>query len=108
MKTKPELAEFIPVFLKAKIFEDREYFELHGINYWYKDVFTLIEVAPILAHLAERELAKNDIHWYASFRRGKYFFQIIYKDDDSAGAFTEHDNKFYALWSAIEATGEKG
>ena len=114
-----KLAEFAPRFLLGVKYKDNErpiYF-IHK-NYFIpivpENLFENLETAPILAHLAKKELAKRKRHWYSSWKwdkhneKGIYFFQVIKDSSDPKLIMETDENEFIALWTAIFETGEKG
>lgn len=139
--TKTELAEFAAEWFGAVIAEDygngtdhwtfptawvnkqvgRAWHftsETINIDAWKSDLFDDGRIAPILMHLAKREMEKRGFHWDSGFRnetgewrKGKYDFSIERQKTptcEKCGMFEidrvdkENDNEFIAFWSALE------
>lgn len=67
---------------------------------------------PILAHLAKREMEKREytyeFHAYWSKRRILYSYEFMtYPNNEEMSVEIADENEYQALWTAIEATGEK-
>ncbi len=68
--------------------------------------------APYLAHLAKREMEKRNIRWQISYTSVNAELEYVvefygnHTQDNIYGTATDK-SEFIALWSAIEAIGEK-
>jgi len=111
-----KLAEFAAEFLDGYIKKYRTILVIGGYVDDEDMVFHHPMAPAILAHLAKREMEKRLWEWNSSYDlsgfqpgekiHGQYCFGIL-----TAPKCTVHseqdENEYIALWSAIEATGEK-
>jgi len=73
-----------------------------------KYLFEHPETAPILAHLAKREMEKRGFWWHSSWFSNGKVYSIFFSKLTSAkpGGWreleVEHENEYIALWSAIQ------
>lgn len=77
-----------------------------------EELFEDHKTAPILAHLAKREMEKRGFCFtYTSpdYYRNLHTYTIRNSQDktDKCLGLSCDENEYIALWSAIEATGEK-
>lgn len=114
-----ELAEFAASFFgeKPEGFITIGKCSPHILCFRTKDLFEDEISAPILAHLAKREMERRGWHWIlslgyysASDQPTDYFAEFSRWDKNEEQNYwgeAKHDNEFIALWKAIQATGEK-
>lgn len=130
MKTEAELkklAEFAAEFLGWELCPQNQWKIPDNIEWLYyvthkhrdelpRDFFEGHSSAPILAHLAKREMEKRGFRWISSYgyhahTEDEYFYEFTKwgetEEDEKTGSAFNKENNFIALWSAIEQTGEK-
>ena len=100
-----QLAEFAFKFLglgKAPPFHTT----ISDPNLLVDHLFHIAWLAPFYVHLAKREMEKREFEWTGcSHTKGNYIYSIMkFNGKTTDGIDT---NEYIALWSAIEATGEK-
>lgn len=120
-----KLAKFIPEFLglpKSDKVKPGEHTEFPDIFLWKLEIelgvyhigpqsFFDDAFGPILAHLAKREIKSRG--WDINYRTydATHDYTLEKELDDSGEKIDfvddQNENEFIALWSAIEATGEK-
>jgi len=83
--------------------------ELGWLNPDKREFFEGYKTAPILAHLAKREMEKRGWAWEGLKQCGKpqEYVWHFFKNDEETSKTAFNENYFIALWSAIEATGEE-
>ena len=103
-----ELAEFGAEFLGLKVSESNLYTIVEGLhiekNSLYLHMFDSSMIAPILAHLAKREMEKREFGIFSSYtwkNDGKPFYVYYINHYDYKTFRGEGDSEYIALWLAI-------
>jgi len=110
-----KLAEFAAKFLGHKRDYDHWNYKLMGHNWKpHKDflaefTFSDPRTAPLIAHLAKREMEKRgfEMEWSSRGEENLHYYYIYKKGGLMHHSMGEHENEYIALWSAIMETGEK-